>query len=122
MPVARSGKQSRLGLLQLPAAHLAYTYHHFPGQQNYEPDPYWTSNPAGGKVEIDQFSIGEYHVTWSSMDPLIINDGNLHVTAVGLYDSAYCKLTNVYLNGAAVRCYAANGSYVDTGFTVMIGS
>ena len=39
-----------------------------------------------------------------------------------LYDNAYCKVWTIYIDGAIVRCFAANGTLVDVGFTALLGS
>jgi hypothetical protein len=109
-------------LLQQPAAHLAYTYHHYIGGGTYEPSAFWTSNPASGKAKVERVVQGDFYVSWEGMDPEIIDGGTVHVTALGLYDNAYCKVKNVFVEGVSVRCFAANGTLVDVPFTVLLGS
>ena len=109
-------------LVQKPTPHLAYTYHHSIGATFYEPSAFWTSNPTGGKAKVQRISQGLSYVTWPGMDPEILDMGTVQVTALGLYDNAYCKVWTIYVDGVIVRCFAGNGTLVDVGFTALLGS
>jgi hypothetical protein len=108
-------------LFVLPAAHLAYTYADQPSAAIYAPDPFDSSNPAGGAVSIERSSPGLYYLTWEGVNPAIVDLGNVQVTAEGS-DNVQCK---VWLWGtftAYVTCLNSNNAPVDSRFTVLFGS
>jgi hypothetical protein len=108
-------------LVQQPAAHLAYTYSSQAGI-TYDPDPYWSSNSVSGKTRVERISQGIYFVNWLDMQLEILDAGTAHVSALGTFDNSNCSVTNVYVEGVTVRCFAANGAVVDVPFTVLLGS
>jgi hypothetical protein len=108
-------------LFLLPSPRLAYAWADRPTTNNYSPDTYYRSNPAGGAVMIVRYGVGEYSVFWTGMDPQILNGGNVQVTAYG-GGNTQCKVTGWGLSLANVRCFAPTGAWVDSYFTVLLGS
>jgi hypothetical protein len=109
-------------LFQVPAAHLAYALANEPTTREYSPDPFWSSNPAGGAIYAYRYDIGEYEIHWAYVDPAIIDYGNVQVTAFGTGD-AHCKVVPyIGSTGFRVRCFGPNHTPADTWFAVLWGS
>ena len=105
----------------LPAASLAYAWSNQPSTGLYNPLAAWSSNPAGAVTRITRVSQGTYTILWEGLDPFIVQDGNVQVTAYGT-DNAQCKVTGYGTTDAVVRCLGANGAPVDTRFLVLFHS
>ena len=110
-----------LVLFTLPSPHLAYAWSNQPSA-TYTPLAPYSSNPAGGSIAVDRYSTGTYVITWNGVDPAIVDDGGVQVTAYGT-DNAQCKVTGYGPNSyVGVRCFGANGIPVDTRFSVLYHS
>jgi hypothetical protein len=109
-------------LFQLPAAHLAYAYADQPSVALYPPNAFYSSHPASRQMRVERRSTGVVSVYWYDVDPEIIDAGNWHVTAIGENDYAHCKVGDVSVSGMTIRCFAPNGTPVNTLFSVLLGS
>jgi hypothetical protein len=107
-------------LFTLPAEHLAYAWGDKPTLASYAPLPYYSTNPAGQPITITRRGVGYYDVQWAGVDPEILDEGNVQVTAWG--SNALCKGTRSSLGSAQVFCFAPNGAPVDSRYTVLFGS
>jgi hypothetical protein len=111
-------------LFVTPAEHLAYTIGHLPSTPGYNPLPAFSSNPTGGFIGITRIAVGYYRIKWSGVDPEILGQGNIQVTAWGS-DNTQCKVEtqNGYMNDYAdIRCFGPSGVPTDARYTVLLGS
>ena len=88
----------------------------------YSANAFYSFNPTNQTIRINRSQTGTYIVAWYGVDPSIIESGNLQVTAIGENDYAHCKIGDVGVSAVAVRCYAPNGTPVNTLFSVLLGS
>jgi hypothetical protein len=107
-------------LFTLPADHLAYAWADKPAAASYSPLPYFSSNPSRQPITIARSGVGTYLVDWAGVDPYVIDEGNLHVTGYG--SNAVCRIANATLTRAYIKCFAPNGTPVDSRYTVMFAS
>jgi hypothetical protein len=105
---------------QLPHAHAAYAFAHEPTTPSYSPSPGTTWNPAGGSVNITRTGVGDYTVTWTGVDPAIIDGGTVQVS--GYAEGIQCKATSLFNAGAMVHCFGPGGGAKDANFSVVLGS
>ena len=110
-------------LFQRPGASVAYTFAEradLDGQ--YDPQPYWTSNPAKAPVLVWRRSKGLYEVNWTDLDPYVIDRGNTQVMDFGENNYGHCKPYAIGATSVSVRCFAPNGTLADIPFMVLLGS
>jgi hypothetical protein len=106
-------------LFLLPNEHLAYALGDQPSAASYSPQASYSWNPAGGGVTITRSAVGKYTIWWVGVDAKILGAGNVQVGDAG---NAQCKVTNQGAETAQVQCFAPNGTLVDGGYTVLLGS
>ena len=104
-----------------PAAHLAYAWADQPSTPLYATMPTFTYNPSGFLAQVFNYGTGTYQVTWPEVDGKIRGSGNVQVTAWG-EGNAQCKTLGTGLQDVSVRCFAPDGSLVDSYYTVLLGS
>ncbi len=105
-----------------PADHLAYAFADQPTSASYAPPAYGAWNPTGGGISISRSGVGKYSIQWMGADPLILGRGTVQVTAVEEGVGTHCKVTGQGIESAQVQCYRANGTLVDSYYSVMLGS
>jgi hypothetical protein len=109
-------------LFLVPTEHLAYAWADSPVIASYAPSPAYSTNPAGGTIQILRQGVGSYRVSWSGASSKIFGYGTMHVTAWG-EEGAICQVEQTFTSGIVeVRCFAANGVAMDSRFDVLIGS
>lgn len=86
---------------------------------SYTPSTGYQYNSTGAANGVTRSSTGRYTVRFTGLGG---SGGNVQVSAYG-YDAAYCKSAGWWTSGsdllANVRCFAANGSPVDSRFNAL---
>jgi len=95
-----------------------YVFANDPSSADYIPDPARQWNSKGGTNTIQRLDVGQYQITMPKLNTI---GGTVLVTAFG-WGSERCKVVNwaPRTQGTVIRanCFAANGSAVDTRFTI----
>jgi hypothetical protein len=108
-------------LFLLPTPRLAYVWANQSVAGIYSPSAAYLFNPSGGPVTITRTGPGAYTVNWQGADPLILDGGDVQVTAYGV-GSAQCKVSNWSVDNVSVRCFGPTGAPLDSQFTALYGS
>jgi hypothetical protein len=108
-------------LFLMPNNHLGYAWADQPSTASYTPNTFYSSNSAGGGINITRSGPGRYTVTWSGLGSDLLDGGDVQVTAYGS-GTAQCKVESWGSQSANVRCFAPNGALVDSFYDVFLGS
>lgn len=116
---------SKFNVLVLqPSLPLAYAWANSPTSASYTPSTFYSSNPGGGGITITRSGTGVYTVLFSGFSGLILDGGNVQVTAYGTFGTAntQCKVGGWGSQSVNVLCFKANGTPDDSYYTVLLGS
>jgi hypothetical protein len=110
-------------LFQRPNASVAYTFAERADlDSQYDPQPYWSSNPANSPILVWRRGKGLYEVNWTDLDPYVVDRGNVQVMDFGENNYGHCKPYALGATSVGVRCFAPNGTMADLPFMVLLGS
>ena len=107
-------------LFQLPHPHVGFVFAGESTTGSYSPWPATAWNPSAGSMNITRTAVGDYTITWTGVDPAIIDGGTVQVSPYG--EAVQCKATSLFDSGAMVHCFGPKGLARDSDFMVLLGS
>ncbi|MCI0409231.1 MAG: hypothetical protein L0191_11845, partial [Acidobacteria bacterium] len=112
------------GLPSHAVAQISYTWANRPAAAEYQPDPLYSHNSAGGTITISRHGTGAYTIRFAGLGEKGRGGGHVQVTGYG-DGSDMCKVARWGYRRpdfvVEVRCFGADGAAADGRYTVLAG-
>jgi len=96
---------------------LAFAWADQSSSASYTPNATFSYNAGGGAVTATRSSTGVYTMTWTGMESIGTDGGNVQVVAYG--SNVRCQVGSWSSNAASVDCFDPSGNPVDSRYDVL---